>query len=77
MDTLYDRLNRGYYNESNTAEFESDCEAWFGIEAFPIKVKQKIHYLAYDKGHSLGLSSIVDEYENLVDLAFACKQEFV
>jgi hypothetical protein len=60
----------------NIPEFEKDCETWFGIEAFPVEVKQKLHYLAYDKGHALGFSSIVSEYDDLVDLAFLCKQEF-
>lgn len=56
--------------------FRKDCEVMFGFENFPEKVKGQIHYLAYEEGHAGGYSDILAQYDDLVEFAVLCKQEF-
>jgi hypothetical protein len=56
--------------------FRKDCEAMFGIEDFPEKVRGQIHYLPYEEGHAGGYSDILAQYFDLVEFAQLCKQEF-
>lgn len=70
---------RAKYNEAQeklNSEFEADVEDNFGFADFPDRVKSRIHYLAYEEGHAGGYSDILAQYDDLVEFAVLCKQEF-
>jgi hypothetical protein len=70
---------RAKYNEAQSklnSEFEADVEDNFGFADFPERVKGRIHYLAYEEGHSGGYSDILCQYDELVEFAELCKEEF-
>lgn len=57
-------------------EFRKDCEIEFGFESLPVKIKDKLHWMAYGDGLAWGFSSIANCYPDLVELVFICKEEF-
>lgn len=48
--------------------FRDDAEEAFEFKHFPNKLKDRIHYLAYELGHSAGYYDMVTQYFDLVDL---------
>lgn len=54
------------------AQFELDREIEFGMTAWPVKIRSKIHALTWDRGHANGFEEVkshYDEYVELVQLA--------
>ena len=49
-------------------EFNKDCEEHFGFDHLPLELKDRIHYIAYERGHSGGYSSTFEEYGDIVDI---------
>ena len=57
-------------NSKSERDFNSDVEIAFGSEFTCLHpdVKSKIHYIAYDKGHSGGHHDVLNSYFDLIEL---------
>ncbi len=61
--------------DDNKRDFNKDAEEAFEFVHFPEKLKSKIHWLAWDAGHSAGYYDIVTQYFDLVELAKLARGE--
>lgn len=68
---LYQNALDKKYNNSHD-QFLSDAEEAFGIKEMPQNVKDKIHWYAWDRGHSSGYYEVVSCYHSYVEVAKAC-----
>jgi hypothetical protein len=55
----------------NGRDFHKDVEEAFEFGYLPASVKSKIHWNAWDDGHSAGYVNVVSCYFDLVDIALA------
>ena len=68
ISELYKKA-RDIGNEYPHDEFRIDAENAFEFAFMPKKVKDKIHVIAWEAGHSYGYHEVVSWYHDLVDLA--------
>lgn len=71
---LYQFSREGLYS-NNTRDFYKDTEEAFEFSHFPDRLKSRIHYLAYEGGHSAGYEDMVAQYFDLVDLAKMAREK--
>lgn len=75
---MYEYSQQKMYDHPNaTRDFNADAEEAFGFKHFPDKLKSKIHWLAWEAGHSAGYHDVVTQYFDLVDLAKLARGEDV
>lgn len=72
---LYAKAHEGYYNDK-ASEFIADVETVFEFNRFKsATLKQKIHSVAYERGHAYGYGDIITQYYDLIDVAFLAIDE--
>ncbi len=49
--------------------FRADCEQEYDFADWPQQLKNEIHRIAYEAGHSSGCQEIYNQYTDIVDLA--------
>jgi hypothetical protein len=65
---IRERLNSDYYYK-NPGLFEKDMEEEFpSMKTMSDKVKNRIHYMCWDRGHSSGYHEVYGHYFDLIDL---------
>lgn len=70
-------LKAKYTKAENEAQnqFRADMEKYWGFTELPDEVKSKIHYLAWEAGHSYGYSEVSNHYDEFVELAELCLKQ--
>jgi len=73
FDKLRKNIDEGLYDVKDgksTRDFSDDVESAYGSEFMCLHpdVKSKVHYLAYEKGHSSGLLNVLNQYGDLIEL---------
>lgn len=70
LERMQQKLNTNFYLDNKDANFTKDVEEFFPeFDKFSQKVKNKIHQMAWDRGHAYGYYQVFNEYYDLVELA--------
>jgi hypothetical protein len=64
------KARHAYHSDKNKLEdeFRIDLEAEFCMKEFMPRVRDKVFDMAWERGHDSGLSEVLLEYEDLIEL---------